>query len=402
MTSSTERLVGVLSEFARTLLTDYPVQDLLEELIRHAVDLLPIDAAGVSLISQRTRPRMVASRGPAAAEFEQLQTDLDEGPCIAAYSSEHPILVPDLAVETPFPRFAKHAREAGLAAVFAFPLRSADRRVGALDLYRTSAGDLDPQDLAVAQTLADVATVYVLNAEDRIARTEFVSSVSHELRTPMTSIGGYTELLSDETAGALSPRQRQFVEAIERNTRRAAALASDLLVVATLESRAPRPHVSLDLVAVAHEAHDALEASIAERDVSVEFDIAAEPLLVEGRAEDLERVVVNLVGNALKFTPDGGHVRCSVSRTAESEGQGLGSFARIEVSDDGVGIPEDEQPQLFTRFFRSSTAETHQIQGTGLGLHIVATIVREHHGRIGVRSQHQQGSTFTVDLPTAD
>lgn len=397
--SSTERLAGVLSEFARTLLTDYPVQSLLEELVRHAVDLLPIDAAGVSLISRGTRPRLVAGSDQSAAEFEQLQTELNEGPCLAAYSSEDPILIPDLSTETRFPRFVEGARAAGLGAVFAFPLRSAERRVGALDLYRTSAGALAESDQVVAQTLADVATVYVLNTEARSARTDFVASVSHELRTPMTSIAGYTELLREEDAGTLTPRQRKFVEAIDRNSRRATALASDLLVVATLESRTPRPHVRVDLAAVARNGHDALAASISERSVEVSFDIATEPMIVRGVAEDLERVVVNLVGNALKFTPDGGRVSCTL--TSPPATRETGEVVRLTVSDNGLGIPEAEQPGLFTRFFRSSTAENHEIQGTGLGLNIVAAIVRQHRGTIHVHSQHLKGSTFTVDLPAA-
>lgn len=391
------QLAAVLSEFARTLLTDVPVQGLLQDLVRHAVDLLPVDAAGVTLISPSDRPRLVAGSDESAIAFEQLQTDLNEGPCRAAFFGEDPILTPDLSQETRFPRFVERAQAAGLRAAFAFPLRSAGRRVGALDLYRSSSGRLSEQDQAVAQTLADVATVYLLNAEARTAHSVFVANISHELRTPMTSITGYVELLADASAGPLRPQQDVFVDAIHRNSRRATNLANDLLHVASLDAVAERHHEVVDLVAVARSARDALEPVIAERSLDVHFDVPTEPLQVYGVAADLERVLVNLIGNAVKFTHEDGWVRCvlhTLPATPERAAR-----ARVEVSDNGLGIPRAEQANLFNRFFRSTAAQQHQIQGAGLGLNIVESIVRQHDGEVSVRSEHLEGSTFTVDLP---
>lgn len=393
------RLAVVLSDFARTLLSDVPVQQLLDDLVHHAVDLLPIDAAGVTLICPAGHPRRVAGSNEAALAYEQLQTDLDEGPCQAAFFSEDPILVPDLSVETRFPRFAARAQQVGLGSAFAFPLRSADRRVGALDLYCVSSGELSEADLAVAQTLADVVTAHLLNAEGRTARSDFVASVSHELRTPMTSIAGYVELLKDTSAGTLTAQQQSFIEAIDRNSRRAMDLASDLLYVAALDHAAERPQETFDLVEVVRCAQDALEPVIAGRSLHVDFRTPVAPVLVRGVAADLERAVVNLVGNAIKFTDDdGGWVRCvleAVPATSDRPAR-----ARVVVSDNGLGIPRAEQARLFDRFFRSSTAQHHQIQGTGLGLSIVESIVRQHGGEIVVRSVHHEGSVFTMNLPT--
>ena len=113
--------------------------------------------------------------------------------------------------------------------------------------------------------------------------------------------------------------------------------------------------------------------------------------MVRGDAESLESLVTNLLTNAMKFTEDGGWVLC---RLFVAAGQ-----ARLAVSDNGLGIPEAEQRDLFSRFFRSSTSHEHAIQGSGLGLTIVDSIVKSHGGDISVRSKHQVGSTFTVDLP---
>ncbi|VXC47902.1 sensor histidine kinase [Nocardioides sp. AX2bis] len=391
------RLTAVLNDFARTLLLNVPVQNLLDDLVQHAMDLLPIDAAGVTLIYPDARPRMVAVINETALRYEQLQTDLDEGPCRAAFSSEGPVLAPDLSRETRWPRFAEWAQTAGPGAAFAFPLRSADRRLGALGLYRQSSGDLSEDHQATAQALADLATAYLLNAEGRTARSDFVASVSHEFRTPMTNITGYVELLQDPSTGTLAPQHQTFVEAIERNSRRAMNLASDLLYAAALDDRAEHPRETIDIIDVIRGARDALEPTIAGRSLAVDFCTPTTPVLVHGIGEDLERVVVNLVGNAIKFTEDGGTVRCVVERlpaTAARPAQ-----ARVQVSDNGMGIPQTEQAHLFDRFFRSTNAKGQHVQGTGLGLNIVESIVRQHCGEITVDSQHLHGSTFTVDLP---
>ena len=235
------RLSGVLSEFARTLVTDFPIQGILDHLVLRIVDILPIEAAGVSLISPTTHPRFIAGSDESAVRYEHLQTALGEGPCIAAYETDEPIAIPDLADDERFPRFTANALDEGLMAVFTFPLRNDDRCLGALDLYRTTAGALDAEEMTVAQTLADVTTAYLLNAQARQAKTEFVATVSHELRTPMTSIAGFIELLEDDVGDTLSEDQRGFVDAIRRNSDRLTALADELLMLSSLESGTLRP-----------------------------------------------------------------------------------------------------------------------------------------------------------------
>ena len=392
MVETENRLSGVLSEFARTLVTDFPIQGILDHLVLRIVDILPIEAAGVSLISPTTHPRFIAGSDESAVRYEHLQTALGEGPCIAAYETDEPIAIPNLADDDRFPRFTANALDEGLVAVFTFPLRNDDRCLGALDLYRTTAGALNAEEMTVAQTLADVTTAYLLNAQARQAKTEFVATVSHELRTPMASIAGFLELLEDDDANTLSEEQKGFVDAIRRNSDRLTALADELLMLSSLES-GPFDHeqTDVDLREVVLTAQSALEPAISARNVEVCFEVPPVPVMVHGDVQNFESVVSNLLTNALKFTEDGGWVRCRLRVVAGS--------ARLEVSDNGLGIPEDEQAELFTRFFRSSTAHEHEIQGSGLGLTIVDSIVQGYGGDISVVSEHMVGSTFTVNLP---
>ncbi|MDQ1534176.1 MAG: hypothetical protein QOF28_1937 [Actinomycetota bacterium] len=164
---SEKQLSEVLSEFARTMVTDFPIQSILDHLVQRIVDVLPVTSAGVTLISADTGPRYVAASDAAALRYEQLQTEVGEGPCLAAYRSGEAVSVPDMRRELRFKTFAPRAVEAGLAAAFTFPLHDGDERLGALDLYRDTPGPLTAASMKAAQTLADVAAAYLLNAQAR-------------------------------------------------------------------------------------------------------------------------------------------------------------------------------------------------------------------------------------------
>jgi diguanylate cyclase (GGDEF)-like protein len=185
---STE-LSDVLSEFARTMVTDFPIQGILDQLVSRIVDVMPITAAGVTLIAPGVDPRYVAASNGAALRFEKLQSELGEGPCVAAYDSGAAVSMPDLRTDDRFSTFSAEAVKAGLAAVFTFPLNHGDRRLGALDLYRDTPGQLSDDAMGAAQTLADVAAAYLLNAQ---ARSDLLESAERSteaaLHDPLTGL----------------------------------------------------------------------------------------------------------------------------------------------------------------------------------------------------------------------
>jgi diguanylate cyclase (GGDEF)-like protein len=164
-----QRFTDVLSEFARTLTTDFPIQAILDHLVGRIVDLLPVGAAGVTLIPADAEPQFIAASDEMAFRHEQLQTELGEGPCLEACRTGQAVAVPDLAHDDRFPRFRRRGLAEGLGAVFTFPLSHGTHRLGALDLYRGTPGDLDEREMAIARTLSDVAAAYLLNAHRRSA-----------------------------------------------------------------------------------------------------------------------------------------------------------------------------------------------------------------------------------------
>ena len=213
--TSETQLSEVLSELARTLLVDFPIQTILDRLVTRIVDVLPISSAGITLISPGLNPRYVAASNEAALRFEQLQTALGEGPCVLAYGTGQPVLVDNLVTDERFPKFSPLALDAGLAAVFTFPMHHGRRQLGALDLYRDASGSLDDTALNAAQTLADVAAAYLLNAQARDDLKE-ASERSNEraLHDPLTDLPNRVLLLERLDHAVLRARRSGKIAAI--------------------------------------------------------------------------------------------------------------------------------------------------------------------------------------------
>ena len=231
-----------------------------------------------------------------------------------------------------------------------------------------------------------------LHELDRM-KDDFVASVSHELRTPLTSIRGYVELLREGDAGELTDEQHQFVAIVERNADRLLRLVGDLLFVAQVEAgEITLEPGSTHVEELVREAVDAAQPAAAVKGIEIALDLDGLGEVYGDRAR-LAQVLDNLISNALKFTPPGGHVAVRTSRSAD---RGV-----IEVSDSGMGISEEDQSRLFKRFFRTASATDQAIQGTGLGLAIVKAIVEAHDGDITVESVEGEGTVFRVELPLA-
>jgi len=168
---------------------DFPIEAILDRLVERIVDVLPITSAGVTLIAPGLAPHYIAASNKDALAFEKLQSKHAEGPCRVAYETGEAVAVPDLTREDRFPTFSGAASAAGLLAAFAFPLRHNAGRLGALDLYRDTVGPMDEQDMAAAQTLADVTAAYVLNAHARDeARDTSDRFRDSALRDPLTGL----------------------------------------------------------------------------------------------------------------------------------------------------------------------------------------------------------------------
>lgn len=226
-------------------------------------------------------------------------------------------------------------------------------------------------------------------AEDARLKTEFIALASHELRTPLTGMVGFAELL--HTSPNLSDAEREYAAHITAEGRRLTHIVSDLLIVATIESG----HLTVKSEAVdIGEVIDSVLHTQASPQHELDSTLCGAVSVLADR-EKLLQVVGNLVENAVKYSPRGGHVRI---RTETEESGRL----RISVTDKGLGIPAEEIPRLFSRFYRVARPDRESIRGTGLGLWVVKDIVVKMGGELGVESIEGKGSTFWFTVPLSD
>jgi signal transduction histidine kinase len=224
-------------------------------------------------------------------------------------------------------------------------------------------------------------------------RQDFVANVSHELRTPLSSIKGYSETLI-EGGVTQQKEQKEFLGIIHRESDRLAKLIDDLLDLSRIESgKMAMVLMPMDLLPAVKRAAAILEKQAASKSIRITLDIPSGTPRILADESRLSQVILNLLDNAVKYTPEVGDVR--ISAVAD------GHFVRVDVSDTGVGIPEADIPRIFERFYRVDKARSRELGGTGLGLSIVKHIVQAHGGQVSVRSAPSKGTTFSFIIPVA-
>jgi len=283
------------------------------------------------------------------------------------------------------------------------PILREDRPLG---VFWLAAGErpFTEESLEFAIRLADSAAIAIENARlyealvrANQSKNEFVSLVSHELRTPMTSIRGYTDMLRKGIVGPLSPQQQTFIDTISRNVERMRIMVSDLLDISRMESG------KLRLKPVATSVKDAVEEAVRivqeplqSKQQALAIDVPPALPQVIADPDRLAQILINLLGNAVKYTPEHGSVAIHAEEYAKEAGT-----VHIAVADSGIGMSLEDRQHLFTKFFRSENPAVREQTGTGLGLAIAKNLVELHGGSMWVESTLGAGSVFHFTMPVA-
>ena len=285
------------------------------------------------------------------------------------------------------------------------PLLRPDRIVGALVVRRRAPGEFSRDIIDLLETFADQSVLAIQNArlfreveekgrELEVAskhKSQFLANMSHELRTPLNAILGYAELMLDSIYGEPSDKMRTVLERLQSNGRHLLGLINDVLDLSKIE--AGQLTLSLEdysLSDVVHGVVSAVEPLAAEKRLAFKAEVASDLPTGHGDGRRLSQVLLNLVGNAIKFT-DKGEVVIRASLTN-------GAFS-VAVCDTGPGIAAADQAKIFEEFQQAESSITRKKGGTGLGLSIAKRIIEMHGGRLWVESEPGQGSTFYFTLP---
>jgi signal transduction histidine kinase len=311
------------------------------------------------------------------------------------------VLVPDTSMTTDL-RYPDKVAAEGIRTILSTPLMGKRGPIGVLRAYGGTAYRFSEDDAAFLSAIAAEGTVAIENAQayqllenlDR-QKSQFVQIVTHELRSPVQVTSSLLNVLGRGYVGELNEKQNDLVDRAQKRIRFLQTLIDDLLDLAAgkadVLATAERGLVSL--ADVLQDVHARFQAPAEDKGLALHCECPGEELQVWGDRAELDRIMNNLVGNAVKYT-QAGEVRVQVARADD--------LVRIIVSDTGIGIPQKALPKLFTEFFRAPNAKELQETGTGLGLAIVKDLVERYDGEIAVESVEHQGTTFTLMLPLAE
>ena len=224
-------------------------------------------------------------------------------------------------------------------------------------------------------------------------KTDFVSSVTHELRAPLTSIKGYAAILLSSKLGESLPEEvRLRLEKINKHSNELAQMVNDLLDISRIESgKVTMKQEPLNLKQIVEEVVDLMSVQAKEKQIELLFNIPENTYNVFADRNQMQRVFINIINNAVKFTPVQGKIAVASHRE--------GNIIQIDITDTGYGIPEEAQEKIFEEFYRVDNPINQQVKGTGLGLTLVKHIIEAHKGKIWVRSKVGHGTTFSFTLP---
>ena len=397
-----------LGEVSQTVNSTLDLETVLTSIVRHAVQLSKADAGTIyefdetkQVFSPRINYGLSDEFIKAMRESKQRVGDKT----VLGQSAEKrlPEQIPDLANVPNYP--IAYMKQTEFRALLAVPLLRKDRHIGGLVVRRKVAGKFTDPVVDLLQTFAAQSVIAIHNArlfheiEDKgreieIAnkhKSEFLANMSHELRTPLNAILGYTELIIDNIYGDVPDKIQEVLERVEKNGRHLLNLINDVLDLSKIE--AGRLTLSLNeysMQDIIQTVFTSVEALAAEKNLDLKIKILGVLNTGKGDEQRIAQVILNLLGNAIKFTEQG---KVEVEATVSNE-----SFL-VSITDTGPGLSETDQKKIFEEFRQADASSTRVKGGTGLGLSISKKIVGMHGGRIWVDSSLGKGSTFSFTLP---
>ena len=397
-----------LGEVSQTVSSTLDLQKVLFTIVAYAVELSGTESGAIYEFDEKTEQFQLRATHRMSEELIQALREaggkLGKTAVGRAGVSREAVQVPDILEEATYPLRDIIVRE-GFRALLAVPLLREDRLIGGLVVRRKSAGEFPARVVDLLQTFATQSALAIQNArlfreleekgrELKIVskhKSEFLANMSHELRTPLNAILGYTELILDKIYGEVPEKIQEVLERLEKNGSHLLNLINDVLDLSKIE--AGRLSLSLSeysMAEVVQTVFTSVEALAAEKKLELKVIVPNDLTTGKGDEQRLAQVLLNLLGNAIKFTEQG---EVSVEMTVSNE-----KFL-VSVSDTGPGLSEAEQKRIFEEFQQADSSSTREKGGTGLGLSIAKRIIEMHGGRIWVESTLGKGSTFRFTLP---
>lgn len=401
----------VLREVGQAINSTLDLQTVLATIVAHAVQLSDVDAGMIHEYDERSERFIVrATHGMDGELVEGLRANsirIGEGAVGRAAAAREPVAVPDIESGSYDARLRELLARFGFRAVLNVPLLREDRVYGGLSVCRKAPGEFPPQVVDLLRTFATQSVLAIRNARQfqeleekgqqlEVAskhKSQFLANMSHELRTPLNAILGYTELILDNIYGDVPDKIREPLKRLDKNGRHLLGLINDVLDLSKIEAGlltlSPKDYSMQEIV---QGVASAVESLATEKKLALKVDVPSDLPCGKGDEQRIAQVLLNLTGNALKFT-ETGEIRIEVSASNDA--------FLVSVTDTGPGIAETDQQRIFEEFQQVEGSSTRKKGGTGLGLSIAKRIIELHGGRMWVESRMGQGSTFSFTIPVS-
>jgi signal transduction histidine kinase len=377
-----------LIEISRDLASTLDLGTLLDRIVHVAAELCQAEAASILLYDQTNQTLYFeAASNLEIPTMQGLIVPVDASLAGWIVTHREPIIISDTQHD---PRHFTIAKSTGVLtrSLIGAPLITKDKVVGVVEAINKQSGEFTQEDLDILVALGAQAAVAIENAR-LFQQSDLISEMVHELRTPLSSLNAAAHLLLREE---IKPEQRsQLVQTIFRETSRLAEMTTAFLDLARLESgRTPFRMEKIELPPLLQECLDLMRARAEEKGQTMSLASAQDLPQVRADRDKIKQVLLNLLSNAIKYSPNQG----AILLAAEAQGDEV----LLRIQDHGPGIPAEDLPHIFEKFYRVPGLERKAV-GTGLGLSICKRIVESHGGKISVESQVGEGTTFIVHLP---
>ena len=409
LTRSVEQLTA-LGEISRAVSSTLDVETVLDTIVSRASQLASADGCSIFEYDEATEQfELRASHHDDSAFVEALRAvPLRKGEGLMGRAAEirEPVQVADITQPGAYQSSVRDTLiRFGYRAVLSVPLLREDQIIGSLSLTRKEPGEYAPEVIDVLKSFATQSVLAIQNARlfREIAdksrqleaasrhKSEFLANMSHELRTPLNAIIGFSEVLTERMFGELNEKQDEYLKDIYASGQHLLSLINDILDLSKIEAGRMELEVTdFDLPSAIDNALILVRERASRRGITLGHSVDERLGMIRGDERKVKQVLLNLLSNALKFTPEGG--RIDVSARLQ------GGAAEIAVADTGVGIAPEDQEAVFEEFRQVGTADK-KVEGTGLGLALSRKFIELHGGQIWVKSQVGHGSTFTFTLP---
>ncbi|HSD51787.1 MAG TPA: ATP-binding protein, partial [Candidatus Methylomirabilis sp.] len=400
--------VRSLGEVSRAVSSTLDLGQVLSTIAEHAANLCEADGGQIYEYHEAAGKFRIAASWNLREEYlrsiEAAQITLGRGAVGRSAATGQPVQIPDILAEPGYHFRDLVARE-GFRAVLSVPMLREGRILGTVVVSRKSPGAFSERHVSLLTTFANQTTIAIENAhlfqeiQDKshqleIAshhKSEFLANMSHELRTPLNAILGYTELILDSIYGPVPGEIREVLERLEKSGRHLLSLINDVLDLSKIEAgQLTLALTDYSLPEIVQTVITAVESLATQKQLALQVTVPPDLPPGYGDERRLAQVLLNLVGNALKFT-EAGEVRVEV-------GAADGRFL-VAVTDTGPGIAPADQARIFEEFQQADSSSTRKKGGTGLGLAIAKRIIELHGGRLWVESRPGQGATFRFTVP---